>query len=55
MLEHILKPLDPFTQLDRDALTTLALALWEEVPVRSAVREPSIILGVVWAAAAFVR
>jgi hypothetical protein len=37
------------------ALTTLALALWEEVPVRTAVREPTLILGVLWAAAALLR
>jgi hypothetical protein len=37
------------------ALTTLALALWDEVPVRTAVREPALILGVLWAAAVVLR
>jgi hypothetical protein len=37
------------------ALTTLAVALWEDVPVRTAVREPTVILGVLWAAAAVLR
>lgn len=37
------------------ALTTLAVALSEEVPVEAAVREPTVILGVLWASAAFLR
>jgi len=37
------------------ALTTLAVALLEETPVRAAVREPTLILGVLWVAAIFVR
>jgi hypothetical protein len=35
--------------------TTFALALWEDVPARAAVREPTLILGALWVAAALLR
>ena len=37
------------------ALTALAYSLSQEIPIRSALTEPGIILGALWAAAVFVR